>query len=128
MEYIHIACNKGGGAVRHMAASSVAKSLSSPLLRGLPALCSSVSSPRNGRVRSTGSSVGDTATYTCNTGFELIGQAVTTCTLGREGGREGRREGGEEGRRGGGREGRREGGEEGGRRGGRGGRREGDVL
>ena len=25
--------------------------------------------------------VGDTATYTCNTGFKLIGQAVTTCTL-----------------------------------------------
>ena len=29
----------------------------------------------------TGNSVGDTATYTCNTGFELIGQAVVTCTL-----------------------------------------------
>ena len=43
-------------------------------------LCSSPSSPSNGEVTSAGNSVGDTATYTCNTGFELIGQAVTTCT------------------------------------------------
>ena len=28
----------------------------------------------------TGNSIGDTATYTCNSGFELIGGAVTTCT------------------------------------------------
>ena len=28
----------------------------------------------------TGNSVGDTATYTCNPGFELIGGATTTCT------------------------------------------------
>ena len=44
------------------------------------ALCSSPSSPSNGRVTSTGNSVGNTATYTCNTGFELIGISVTTCT------------------------------------------------
>ena len=28
----------------------------------------------------TGNSVGDTATYTCNLGIELIGGATTTCT------------------------------------------------
>ena len=28
----------------------------------------------------TDTSVGDTATYTCNSGFELIGDATTTCT------------------------------------------------
>jgi len=28
----------------------------------------------------TGNSVNDTATYTCNSGFELIGDATTTCT------------------------------------------------
>ena len=43
------------------------------------AMCSSPSSPSNGRVTSTGNSVGDTATYTCNTGFELIGSRVATC-------------------------------------------------
>ena len=28
----------------------------------------------------TGNSVDDTATYSCNTGFELVGSATTTCT------------------------------------------------
>ena len=28
----------------------------------------------------TGNSVGNTATYTCDSGFELIGSATTTCT------------------------------------------------
>ena len=28
----------------------------------------------------TGNSVDDTATYTCNSSFELIGDAMTTCT------------------------------------------------
>ena len=44
------------------------------------ALCTNASSPSNGEVTSAGNSVGDTATYTCNIGFELIGQAVATCT------------------------------------------------
>ena len=34
----------------------------------------------NGIVTFTGNSVGDTATYTCNLGFELIGGATRTCT------------------------------------------------
>ena len=49
------------------------------------ALCSSPSSPSKGGVISAGNSVGDTATYTCNTGFELIGQAEATCTLNTDG-------------------------------------------
>ena len=48
-------------------------------------VCLSPSSPSNGVVTSTGNSVGDTATYTCNTGFELIGQAVATCTQATDG-------------------------------------------
>ena len=34
----------------------------------------------NGMRTFTGNSVGDTATYTCNEGFELVGNPVTTCT------------------------------------------------
>ena len=33
-----------------------------------------------GMVTSTGNSLGDSATYTCDPGFELIGGATTTCT------------------------------------------------
>ena len=33
-----------------------------------------------GTVTLTGNSIGDTATYSCNPGFELIGGATTTCT------------------------------------------------
>ena len=29
----------------------------------------------------TGNSIDDTATYTCNMGFELVGNATATCTL-----------------------------------------------
>ena len=34
----------------------------------------------NGMVTFTGNSVGDTATYTCNSGFTLNGDAITECT------------------------------------------------
>ena len=34
----------------------------------------------NGTVAFTGNSVGDTATYICNSGFELIGNVTATCT------------------------------------------------
>ena len=44
------------------------------------ALCSDPANIVNGVVMFTGNSVGNTATYTCNTGFELIGTATTTCT------------------------------------------------
>ena len=44
------------------------------------ALCPVPDDIDNGIVTSTGASVGDTATYTCNPGFELIGDATTTCT------------------------------------------------
>ena len=34
----------------------------------------------NGMVTVTGNSVSDTATYTCNSGFELIGDSTEACT------------------------------------------------
>ena len=55
------------------------------LLNFFLALCTHASNIGNGQVTSTGNSVGDTATYTCNTGFELIGQAVATCTQATDG-------------------------------------------
>ena len=44
------------------------------------ALCPDPPAIVNGMRTFTGNSVRDTATYTCNSGFELIGDPVTTCT------------------------------------------------
>ena len=44
------------------------------------ALCPDPADIVNGVVIFTGNSVGDTATYTCNSDFELIGIASATCT------------------------------------------------
>ena len=44
------------------------------------ALCSDPPDIINGMRTFTGNSVGDAATYSCNTGFELIGNLTTTCT------------------------------------------------
>ena len=44
------------------------------------ALCPDPADVANGRVTFTGNSAGDTATYTCNSSFELIGNASVTCT------------------------------------------------
>ena len=44
------------------------------------ALCTDPVNIVNGMVTFTGNSIGDAATYTCNSGFELIGDATTTCT------------------------------------------------
>ena len=44
------------------------------------ALCPDPPALDNAMVTFTGNSVGDTATYTCNVGFELIGDPTTTCT------------------------------------------------
>ena len=49
------------------------------------ALCPSPTTPSNGTVTFSGDSVGDNATYTCDTGFELIGDAVATCTQDKDG-------------------------------------------
>ena len=45
------------------------------------ALCDDPVGIDNGTVTFNGNSVGDMATYTCDLGFELIGNATTTCTL-----------------------------------------------
>ena len=44
------------------------------------ALCPDLSTPANGMVTVMGTSVGDTASYTCNDGYELIGSMSVTCT------------------------------------------------
>ena len=44
------------------------------------ALCSDPADIDNGMVMFTGNSIGYTATYSCDSGFELDGGATTTCT------------------------------------------------
>ena len=44
------------------------------------ALCPDLTSPANGGVDVAGFSTEDIATYTCNDGFELIGNDTATCT------------------------------------------------
>ena len=44
------------------------------------ALCPDPVGIENGTVTFTSNSIGDTATYSCDPGFELIGSAITTCT------------------------------------------------
>ena len=45
------------------------------------ALCPDPVDIDNGMVTLTGNSLGNTATYSCDAGFELIGAATTTCIL-----------------------------------------------
>ena len=45
------------------------------------ALCLDPPALVNGMRTFTGNSVGDTAAYNCNPGFELIGNSTTTCTV-----------------------------------------------
>ena len=41
--------------------------------------CPDLTDPADGMVNQMGTSPGDTATYSCNDGFELVGAAVLTC-------------------------------------------------
>ena len=42
--------------------------------------CGSLTDPANGRVDHTvGTSLGETATYSCNTGYNLVGNSTRTC-------------------------------------------------
>ena len=41
--------------------------------------CSTLSDPSNGRVSQQGNNPGDRASYTCNSGYELVGQSTRTC-------------------------------------------------
>ena len=43
------------------------------------ALCPDLSDPANGMVTMTGNLAGDTATYTCDLGFQLNGASVLNC-------------------------------------------------
>ena len=42
-------------------------------------LCSELSSPTNGQVTWTGLTSGSNATYTCDSGYNLIGDQIRTC-------------------------------------------------
>ena len=44
------------------------------------ALCPDPVDPVNGMVTFTRNSINDTATYSCNMGFELVGSSTVTCT------------------------------------------------
>ena len=41
--------------------------------------CSTLPDPSNGRVSQQGNNPGDRASYTCNSGYELVGQSTRTC-------------------------------------------------
>ena len=49
------------------------------------ALCPDPPTLVNGIITFTGNSVGDTATYICDQGFELIGISIITCTVAADG-------------------------------------------
>ena len=42
-------------------------------------LCEELQNPTNGQVSMTGQSIGSIATYTCDSGYELIGDDTRTC-------------------------------------------------
>ena len=42
--------------------------------------CADPGAPNNGDVAVEGDDLGDTATYTCDAGFDLVGAAMATCT------------------------------------------------
>ena len=42
-------------------------------------LCPNLPNPQNGQVSQQGNKPGNRASYTCNSGYELIGQSTRTC-------------------------------------------------
>ena len=44
-------------------------------------VCPSLNDPANGNVNVSGDFFGQTAEYTCNNGFNLIGDSIVTCGL-----------------------------------------------
>ena len=43
------------------------------------AVCGMLTGPTNGHVNLTGTTLGQTATYTCNTGYNLVGGSTRVC-------------------------------------------------
>ncbi|CAI8024982.1 Sushi repeat-containing protein SRPX2, partial [Geodia barretti] len=41
--------------------------------------CPTLNDPDNGNLNLSGNSLGDTAEYTCNTGYNLMGESISTC-------------------------------------------------
>ena len=50
-------------------------------LSAAPMPCQNLLAPANGMVSVTGLMSGDTATYTCDSGYELVGDTTRTCDL-----------------------------------------------
>ena len=79
-------CNPGFGLVGSATTECTeAEDSSSAEFQPAPPSCAELLCPdpvgiANGMVTFTGNSIGATATYTCDSGFELIGGATTTCT------------------------------------------------
>lgn len=46
--------------------------------------CDRLDNPANGRVVLTGTSLGDTATYSCNDGYERVGDQQRMCQMSRQ--------------------------------------------
>ncbi|CAI7994714.1 Sushi, von Willebrand factor type A, EGF and pentraxin domain-containing protein 1, partial [Geodia barretti] len=42
-------------------------------------MCPTLNDPDNGNLNLSGNSLGDTAEYTCNTGYNLMGESILTC-------------------------------------------------
>ncbi|CAI7994708.1 P-selectin [Geodia barretti] len=42
-------------------------------------MCPTLNDPDNGNLNLSGNSLGDTAVYTCNTGYNLMGESILTC-------------------------------------------------
>eukprot|EP00731_Ephydatia_muelleri_P030228 Em0021g751a len=76
------ACNEGYGvvglAVRLCQAN---KNWSGTAPTCNPSPCGQLQAPLNGNVVTSGTSFGNSATYTCNTGYYLVGQATRMCGL-----------------------------------------------
>ena len=64
----------------HIQCYALLKCTHSSCLSYSAGFCSDPVNIDNGVVAFTGNSIGDTATYTCNSGFELIGFETTTCS------------------------------------------------
>ena len=47
--------------------------------------CPDPVAPANGEVSFSGNGIGDTATFTCNERYELVGEATTSCTAADDG-------------------------------------------
>ncbi|XP_003387839.1 PREDICTED: sushi, von Willebrand factor type A, EGF and pentraxin domain-containing protein 1-like isoform X2 [Amphimedon queenslandica] len=73
-------CNKGfrlTGSTTRVCLNTGEWSLQAPTCE--PEDCGPLDDPKNGKVDASGTAFWDTATYTCNPGFDIIGESIRTC-------------------------------------------------